>query len=499
MIVFLVSAACPSAGSAQALNASACEKLPRLPLAEATITSAIMISADGTVPAHCKVSGRVDAEINFELSLPVAWNGKLYQEGGGGFVGSIPTARQGLVRGYAALGTDTGHHAAGADGSWALGRADRQANFGYRAVHAVTVVTKRIIEAAYGRPPRISYFEGYSNGGRQAAMEAQRYPEDYDGIIAGAPALDWSGLMIAFNWNEQALAIAPIRPEELKVIYKSVISQCDAADGLVDGLVDNPRACEFDLSKLACRGGDSSNCLTAAQIDAYRKIETGPRNSRGEPLFPGIPPGAEEGMAGWQRWISGSGGTNAVPLHYVFQDQFLKFFLFSNPQYSSLMFNFDADVPVVRATDPVFAAVDPDLRRFQARGGKLIMWHGWADPAISADRTVQYYNDVMRTLGSRENVHGFFRLFLAPGMYHGPGGPGLDRFDGLTALEQWVEHGVAPETIVASNDGTTGVKRTRPLCPYPTMARYVGSGDVNEAKNFVCRAPSGQTQLRTAR
>ena len=176
-------------------------------------------------------------------------------------------------------------------------------------------------------------------------------------------------------------------------------------------------------------------------------------------------------------------------MQFVFQDQFLKFFLFSNPRYNSLGFNVDTDFPIVKATDAVFSAIDPDLRRFQQMGGKLIMWHGWADHALTADRTVQYYEDVVRTLGNRDSVEGFFRLFLAPGMHHCGGGPGLNSFDALTALEQWVERGVAPDTIIASNDGTMGVKRTRPLCSYPEQASYLGSGDINDAKNFVCRAP----------
>jgi feruloyl esterase len=321
--------------------------------------------------------------------------------------------------------------------------------------------------------------------------------------------LDWSRILIGFNWNQQALKSAPIPSEKLAVIAKGVVNQCDAADGLVDGLMDNPRSCAFDTQKLACAGGDGPDCLTAAQVQTYEGILTGPRRSSDEPLFPGFPPGAEGGRTGWQLWISGPRppdsvgyaatsqmppNVQGVPLQFIVQDQFLKFFLFSNPGYNSLSFNFDTDARIVEATDPVFAAIDPDLRRFQAMGGKLIMWHGWADPALTADRTVQYYEDVVRTHGNRESVDGFFRLFLAPGMHHCEGGPGLDDFDALTALEQWVERGVAPDAIIASNDGTTGVKRTRPLCSYPAQATYVGSGDINDPKNFVCRQPTSGGQ-----
>jgi Tannase and feruloyl esterase len=481
------------ATEALALDAAACTGLMRLSIPDTTITSAALVAADGDLPEHCKVQGRVETEINFELRLPTTWNGKLYHRGGGGFVGSIPPTRAGLSRGYAAVGTDTGHQGSDfLDASWALGRPDRQVNWGHRSVHVVTVAAKRIIEAAYGRRPAHSYFEGCSNGGRQAAMEAQRYPEDFDGIIAGAPGLDWSGILTGWNWNQQALKSTPIPPETLAAIAKGVVSQCDAADGLADGLVDNPRSCAFDPKKLVCSGADGPACLTPAQVQTYEQILMGPRRSNGVPLFHGFPPAAEEGRTAGQLWISGSrqadgNGSDGIPLQFTGQDQFLKFFLFSNPGYNSLGFNFDTDAPILKATDAVFAAIDPDLRRFQRAGGKLIMWHGWADPAVTADGTVQYYQDVIRTLGNRESVEGFFRLFLGPGMQHCGGGPGLNSLDALTALEQWVERGVAPDAILASNDGTTGVKRTRPLCSYPAQASYVGSGDINDAKNFVCR------------
>jgi feruloyl esterase len=485
---------------ALALDAATCTGLLRLSIPDTTITSAALVAADGELPEHCKVQGRIETEINFELRLPTTWNGKFYHRGAGGFVGSIPATRAGLSRGYAAVSTDTGHQGSSLfDGSWALGRPDRQVNFGHRSVHVVTVAAKRIVEAAYGRRPAHSYFEGCSNGGRQGAMEAQRYSEDFDGIVAGAPALDWSGIVTGWNWNQQALKSTPIPPETLAAIAKGVVSQCDAADGLVDSLVDNPRSCAFDPKKLVCSGADSPACLTPAQVQTYEQILMGPRRSNGAPLFPGFPPGAEEGRTAGQIWVSGSrpadgNGSDGVPLQFTVQDQFLKFFLFSNPGYNSLGFNFDTDAPILKATDAVFAAIDPDLRRFQRAGGKLIMWHGWADPAVTADGSVQYYEDVVRTLGNRESVEGFFRLFLAPGVHHCGGGPGLHSFDALTALEHWVERGVAPDAIMASNDGTTGVKRTRPLCSYPAQASYVGSGDINDGKNFVCRQPRSGAQ-----
>jgi len=252
---------------ALALDAATCTGLLRLSIPDTTITSAALVAADGERPEHCRVQGRVETEINFELRLPTTWNGKFYHRGGGALGGAIPATRAELSRGYATIGTDTGHQGSSfTDGSWALGRPDRQVNWGHRGVHVVTVAAKRIVEAAYGRRPAQSYFEGCSNGGRQAAMEAQRYPEDFDGIIAGAPALDWSGILTGFNWNQQALKSAPIPPETLAAIAKGFVSQCDAVDGLVDGLVDNPRSCAFDAKKLVCSGADGPACLTPAQV-----------------------------------------------------------------------------------------------------------------------------------------------------------------------------------------------------------------------------------------
>ena len=479
------------AAPALALTAAQCAALTGLAVPSTTITSATLVAAGGGLPEYCQVQGHVDTEINFELRLPTTtWNGKFYHGGGGGFVGSIPIATTALARGYAVVGTDTGHvggaPAAALDGSWALNRPDRQLNWGHRAIHVVTVAAKQIVGAAYGQAPHYSYFEGCSNGGRQAAMEAQRYPTDFNGIIAAAPALDITGLMLGFNWNEQALqGSAAIPPGKLPVIANAVVAQCDARDGLVDGLVDNPRRCKFDPTVLTCPDGDGLTCLTPAQVDAVKKVYAGPVNSAGEPLHPGFPPGAENGGTGWELWISGPGPFGA-PLQFIFEDQFLRYFIFSNPAYNSLTFDFDTDVPLVTATTDLFDATDPDLSAFGASGGKLIMWHGEADHALTVDRTIQYYADVARAMGNKNTIEDFFRLFLAPGMHHCGGGPGLNSFDALTALENWVEGGRAPDAIIASHVGA-GVARTRPLCSYPKIAAYDGRGDINDAGSFTCR------------
>lgn len=476
---------------AQALTPAQCAALTTVSVPATAITDATIVPAAGTLPEYCRVSGNVDTAINFELRLPSNWNGKFYHQGGGGFVGSIPLAGPGLSRGYAAVATDTGHQGMGfaaLDGSWALNNPQGQLNFGHRAVHVVTVAAKQIVAAAYGRAPSRSYFEGCSNGGRQALMEAQRYPTDFDGIVAGAPALDWTGLMTGFNYNQQAIRSAPIPPAKLSVLAQAVVARCDAKDGLVDGLVDNPRRCRFDPGVVQCKAGDAPDCLTAAQVAAVRKVYDGPVNSGGKQLHPGFPPGAEDGFTGWQLWISGPSGfgapVNNNPFQFTFSDHYLRFMVFSDPGYDSMSFDFDDDVARVNATAPLFSADDPDLSRFRARGGKLLMWHGWADHALMADRTIQYYHDVVHTMG-RKKAESFVRLFLAPGMHHCAGGPGLNDFDSLTALENWVERGVAPERLIARHVGT-GVQRTRPLCSYPEVAVYRGKGDPNNAASFSC-------------
>ena len=477
-----------------------CAELPNLKVPQTTIASAEIVPAASGLPEYCRVRGRVDTEINFELGLPTAWNGKFYHAGGGGFVGSIPSTAAGLARGYASVATDTGHVGVGVpalDGSWALDRPDRQVNFGHRAIHVVTVAGKEIARRAYGKRAKYSYFQGCSNGGRQALQEAQRYPEDFDGIIAGAPALDWTGLMTGFNWDSQALRAAPIPPEKLTLIAQGAVARCDAQDGLVDGLISDPLRCDFDPAVLTCNGPDAPGCLTPAQVQAVKKVYAGPSNSRGKQLHPGFPPGAEDGGTGWQTWISGPTAlgppVNGNPLQFTFQDHYLKYFVFSNPAYDSMTFDFDRDPRALRATGQFLNATDADLAGFRRNGGKLLLWHGWADHALMAERTIQYYEDVVSGLDRHTKASSFVRLFLAPGMHHCGGGPGPNTIDTLIPLENWVEKGETPRRIIATkyvnNVPDQGVERTRPLCAYPKVARYVGRGSIDDAANFECRTP----------
>lgn len=462
-----------------------CANLAKLVAGSTTITSASLIPAGGALPEYCRVQGRVDTEIGFEVRLPTTWNGKFYFQGGTGFVGRIAAPGPGLMRGYAEAATDTGHQGTPGDGSWALNNPERQVNFGYRAVHSVTIAAKQIVQALYGRMPEQSYFQGCSNGGRQALMEAQRYPTDFNGIIAGSPGLDYTGFMMSWIWDAEALKLAPSLASKVPMIASAVLEQCDARDGLRDGLISDPRRCRFNPRILQCPpGGDGPDCLTLGEVQALLKIHGGPVNSDQEQIYPGLSYGHEDGADGWLRWVTGSATTPSVDFSTA--DGYLRSFIFG-PDFDTLTFNFDTDPARVVPTGDFLNATNPDLSLFKANGGKLLLWNGWADPVATPVRAVRYFLDIVDTLG--EDTLQFSRLFMAPGVHHCGGGPGPNDFDMLAPLENWVERGVAPDRIVASHFTGTVVDRTRPLCSYPREAKYIGSGSIDDAANFVCRRP----------
>jgi len=470
--------------SPQTIDAASCSGLTGLSLADTTIDAAVLVPAAGALPEHCLVRGHVEAEINFEVKLPTtAWNGKLYFAGGGGFNGFIPPATAGLVRGYATIGTDTGHVGTSLfDGTWALGHPDRLENFAYRAVHVVTVAAKQIVAGAYGNGPQYAYLEGWSEGGRQGMVSAQRYPDDFDGIVSGAPVLDITGQGLFVNRAQQARMASPGLEDKLAVLGRSVVAECDAKDGLVDGLIESPGRCRFDPATLICAGGDAPDCLTAAQVETARKIYAGPVTPAGEPLYPGAAPGAESFLAGWELWLSGP-GPFGFPLGMLIGDGSFRFIFFGDLTYDTFAFDFDDDLAQVEALSPLLDAADPDLSAFRDAGGKLLVWHGLADVGVNVDRTIAYWNEVEQAMHGPGKVDDFFRLFLAPGLGHcypsgtlgllETCGPGLNTFDALSALENWVEHGIVPDSIAASHVGP-GVARTRPLCAYPKIAVYSG-------------------------
>jgi feruloyl esterase len=506
--------------------AASCESLRTLKLADTTITSAQSVAAGAfeqsggsspaifkQLPAFCRVTAEVkpakDSDIKIEVWMPATgWNGKYQGVGNGGFAGSITyVGLAGAVKaGYASASTDTGHSGGATSAGWALGHPDTIVDFGYRGIHEMTLKAKAIIQVFYGDQPKRSYFASCSNGGRQALMEAQRFPEDYDGIIAGAPANYWTHLLSAGAWDLQATqgdAASYIPGAKIPAISAGVLKACDAQDGVTDGLVSDPQACRFDPATIQCQDADSNSCLTAPQVAALKKLYAGPKNSKGEKIFPGRVPGGEEGPGGWPLWITG--GAPSTSLMYQFTTNFFPNMVFADTNWNFKTFNFDNNV---KFTDDAQAAnlnaTEANLKAFEKRGGKLIIYHGWSDAAISAFNTVDYYNSVVSTMGAQETGK-FVRLFMVPGMQHCGGGPGPNSFGqggfamGLVdpqhnmyvALEQWVEKGIAPDRLVATKyvsdmNPAQGVKMTRPLCPYPQIALYKGSGDSNDEANFSC-------------
>ncbi|HEY6271818.1 MAG TPA: tannase/feruloyl esterase family alpha/beta hydrolase [Terriglobales bacterium] len=512
--------------AAQPAVAASCESLSNLKLPDTTITSAQLVAAGAfepsegpspavlkELPGFCRVTAEIkpsqESDIKLEVWMPASgWNGKYQGVGNGGFAGSISYTglAAGVKAGYAAASTDTGHSGSPAGAGWALRHPDVIVDFGYRAIHEMTVKAKAVIQAFYGDSPKRSYFGSCSNGGRQALMEAQRYPEDYDGIIAGAPANYWTHLLSAGAWDMQATQNDPasyIPAAKITALSAAVVKACEGQDGVNDGLLTDPRECHFDPAVLLCKEGDATSCLTAPQVAALKKLYAGPTNSKGARIFPGRVVGGEDGPGGWPLWVTG--GSPGTSLMYQFTTNFFPNMVFDDPKWDYKSFNFDTGV---KAADDKQAAnlnsTDPNLRAFEKRGGKLIIYHGWSDAAISAYNTLDYYNSLVAAMGAKDTAS-FVRLFMAPGMQHcfggpgpssfGQGGPGTGTVDPqhniYSALELWVEKGTPPERLVATkyvNDmnPAQGVKLTRPLCAFPQTAHYKGTGDPNEEANFVC-------------
>jgi feruloyl esterase len=484
--------------SGQPLKATtACEGLTSLKLPNVTITLALPVDAGPFSPAaqsfnapraFCRVAATLkpssDSDIKIEVWMPAAnWNQKFQAVGNGAFSGAIayPAMMTALGRGYATASTDTGH--AGGSASFGLGHPEKVIDFGWRAVHEMTVASKAIIAAYYEAGPRYSYWNGCSAGGRQAMKEAQRFPADFDGIVAGAPGLDWTGRAAQAVRVAQALQrdeAARLSSAKARLVHTAVLQACDALDGVKDGLIENPKRCVFDPAVLQCKGEDEASCLTQAQVNTARLLYSPRANPQTKRDITGLFPGSELGWTD-MGWTTSARATGL--------DQF-RFLVFKDPQWTVDKFNFDADiVRAEEADDNTLNAVDPNLKPFIDRGGRLIQYHGWNDPQISPGSSVQYYHRVLEALGEADKVQGAYRLFMAPGMAHCGGGEGPNTFDMVTALEHWVEQGKTPDQIIASHATGGIVDRTRPLCPYPQVATYKGSGSTDEAASFVCKAP----------
>jgi feruloyl esterase len=475
-----------------------CGALRSLTGYEFSVITATNVTGTSDAPGHCRVSGQILPEIRFEVNLPASWNRRLYMFGNGGFAGEpfdadgrVLHRNSALQHGFAVAATNTGHDLAAEPLATFATNRQKLIDYAFRAVHTTADTAKKLVRAYYGEPQSRAYFDGCSTGGRQGLISAQRFPQDFDGIVVGAPVLNFSGTMVSYAWIIRALADAPIPTAKLKNLAERIYARCDENDGLKDGLVDDPRNCEFmpsrDLTK--CSGdSDGADCFTNKQIGALEKIYADVP-SQGERFFPGWPVSAEieaDGRSGWDGWLVRDTGR---PRSVLFSESFFRYMGFPEtvPNYDLAGFDFDKDPARLNWISQVLDATDPDLSQFQSHGGKIIMYYGWADPALNARMGVEYYEKVAKRMSS--STTRFFRLFMVPGMFHCRGGVGVSSFDAMTPLVTWVEKGEAPERITGARIVEGKTVRTRPLCPYPQVARYKGSGGIDDAANFVCLQP----------
>jgi feruloyl esterase len=477
-----------------------CDQIKSLAFPGTVITDATVVAAGPyrpagaseqaalQLPAYCRIAATLkpssDSEIAIEVWMPATdWNGKFEAVGGGGWAGVISYGAMALALqdGYATASTDTGHK--GGDAVFALGHPEKVIDFSYRAVHEMTVKAKAFMASFYGRTPRLSYWNGCSTGGRQGLMEAQRYPEDFDGIVAGAPAnyqthlhawsvaVGMAALKDKPKDKESALA-----PADLALLHKAVLAACDTLDGVRDGLLTDPRKCHFDPASLRCRTSGEESCLTDAQVEAVKKIYAPLKTQSGQLIFPSMMPGSELG------WTVLAGGPEPVAV----ATGTFKYVARQDANWDWHNFDADKDTALADASD-IINATSPDLRAFESRGGKLLMYHGWNDQLIAPENSINYYSSVLEKMGP--NQDNWYRLFMLPGMQHCRGGPGPNQFNVMGAMERWRESNTPPAQIVATHVTDNRVDMTRPLCPYPQVAEWTGIGNINDAANFVCRVP----------
>jgi feruloyl esterase len=471
------------------------------------VTDTRVVTASAGFPAHCRAQGYIAPNIGYELRLPLdGWNGKFFYAGCTGHCGIAAGSRWAeecnypLSKGYACIVSDLGHRGTPGDGLWAYRRLEAKVDFAFRATHRTAVSGKAITQRFYAAAPEKSYYMGCSTGGRQGLIEAQRFPWDVDGIIVGAPVVSQAGTSLDFIWNLQTLADpngAPVlTAADLDLLHRAAVAASDADDGLEDGVIGDPLAAAFDPQTLACREGQSSECLSASKMEAALRIYAGPTNLAGAKLYPGagLPPGSERG---WSIFLPRSGdgppagGSGIDSMRYMVTDW--------GPEWQAGDFDFDLDYKRLGEGEALYAASDPDLRAFKAAGGKLLLYQGWADPIIAPMNSLDYYQAVERTMGGRETTEDFFRLFMVPGMHHCFGGDGAFAIDYISAMEAWVERGEAPEVLQAAHlegqhDASSMIRRfpvdtelvqfTRPVFPYPGKARYRGRGDPDDAASF---------------
>jgi feruloyl esterase len=472
-----------------------------------TIMAAELARAPADGPEYCRITGVIAPEIQFEIDLPTGWNRRFYMFGNGGYAGEDLNApiRQtlsanALRAGFVTAQTNTGHDAAREPlATFAPGSLQKTIDYAFRAVHRTVVAAKALADAYYGRPVTFSYWDSCSTGGRQGLMSAQRFPEDFDGIIAGAPVRNFVDTMVNYVWNAQSLDGVGLSVAKMKTVAEGAYARCDAQDGLRDGLIEDPRKCDFAPARdiAQCKAGeDGETCLTAAQAAAIEKIYAGITLPDGKKFFFGWPKGAEvlgpafdgSQVSGWDQWFIGSAGQPSRQTLYM--TSFMQNMAFgrAEPDFDWRKFDFQKDLPrIAPAIRQLLVPDDAELAAFRRHGGKLIMYHGWADTALTPFMSVDYYERALAANG--KDTGDFFRLFMIPGMAHCRGGVATDRFDAISTMVDWVEAGTPPDSIAAARMQDGRVNRTRPLCPYPQVAAYAGSGSIDDAANFACKDP----------
>ena len=493
-----------------------------IPDAPTTVNTAFVVEATNGMPRHCRIEGSIAPNIGFQLGFPLdTWNGRLMMQGCGGFCGvlSLNGCEDMLARDFAVVFTDMGHRGRAINGAlWANQNIAGVIDFGYRATH-VTIVAARVIEQAfYGKPAAYTYFRGCSTGGRQAMVEAQRFPEDFDGIVSIAPPLDETGIStLHLSWSTRAANLRDgtrvIDADDVRRVHAAAIAACDGVDGVEDGVIQNPKACRWTIEDLRCKAGaklapDGRACLSDTRLDAFRKIYAGVRNSRGERIFEGgLATGAE---LQWMPYFVSPDAQPARLLDTVWlMGEFYRYLLFfesPGPNYGLFDFDFDRDTQRMGLMETLYSATNPDLRRFKAHHGKLIMVGGWDDPLIPPDTLIDYYQTATRTLGGPAATTDFFRFFMVPGMEHCVGGVGADSIDYVTAMMEWVEHGRAPDALMSNHLVTPQtmlryarhplepgrVDWQRPVFAWPGWAVYSGNGDWHDASNWTLAGPVEQ-------
>ena len=491
----------PAAAGTNLVTAASCAALMDQDLGGARVTAAAFVApvaatgAQPAMPSYCKVSARVLPKLNFEVRLPANWNGKLHYSGGGGFNGAIPPVdASALNQGYVDVSSDSGHTGPGIDASFADGDPLALRLFSELSVPTVTAAARSIVRSTYGKEPTRSYFEGCSNGGREGLMTALRFPTLFDGVIAKAPARYFIGAGENYQRTARALRDLPggtISAAKLKSVSDAVLAKCDALDGVADGLIANIGACKFDVSTLRCpSGGDEGDaCLSDPQLKVFTTLTSRMTGGPGTPFVTSFPPfalyGQESAAGSWGSWLLGSPSITGQ-----FTESMVRHLLSTDPNVDWVSFDYQANAPIVRAMANEIDVGDPDLLPFKSTGGKLILWHGASDMAVPLQATIDYYGAVARTVGGQGAADSFMRFYVAPGVLHCRGGAGADQSTQLLpALDAWVTQGSAPADLTSQKTDASGaVAFTRPLCRYPSFAKYKGSGNVNDAANYACAA-----------